>query len=170
MNLTKIYKWLTYILAIPTAFIALIAFIVSLVALANPTIKIIIIAFILVCIVLYYISSFIFLKKVITKSLTCKNIIKDLIKINSIASLIFSLLNIVQFFSILFNPSLVEISINDIIEQNQGNINAIFSKQQITSLFYTISGILALFSILLITHILIGFKLIKEHADSFLTD
>ncbi len=170
MNLTKIYKWLTYILAIPTAFIASIAFIISLVALANPTIKIIIIAFILVCIVLYYISSYIFLKKVITKNLICKNIIKDLIKINSIASLIFAALNIVQFFIILFNPSIVETTINAIVEQNQGNINATFSKHQITSLFYTVSGIVTIFSILLITHILIGYKLIKEYADSFLTD
>lgn len=168
MNLTKIYKWLTYILAIPTAFIAFFSLIGILVALANP--QMLIPVFIMVCIVLYYISSFIFLRKVINKNLTCKKIIKDLIKINSIASLIFSILNIVQVFSILFKPAFVETTINTIIEQNQGNINAIFSKHQISTLFYSVSGIVALFSILLITHILIGFKLIKQHEDSFLND
>ncbi len=168
MNLTKIYKWLTYILAIPTAFIAFFSLFGILIAIANP--QMLIPVFIMVCIVLYYISSFIFLRKAITKNLTCKKIIKDLIKINSIASLFFSVLNIIQIFSILFNPSFVETTINTIIEQNQGNINTIFNKHQITSLFYTVSGIIALFSILLITHILIGFKLIKTYADSFLTD
>ena len=167
MNLTKIYKWLTYILAIPTAFIAFFSLFGVLIAFANP--QLLIPVFIMVCIVLYYISSFIFLRKVINKNLTCKKIIKDLIKINSIASLIFSALNIVQIFSIFFNPSLVETTINTIIEQNQGNINTVFNKEQITSLFYTVSASVALFSILLITHIIIGFKLIKVHADSFLT-
>ena len=168
MNLTKIYKWLTYILAIPTAFIAFFSLFGILIAMANP--QMLLPVFIMVCIVLYYISSFIFLRKVVIKQLTCKKIIKDLIKINSIASLIFSVLNIVQIFSILFNPSFVEANINTIVQQNQGNINTIFSKHQIATLFYTVSGIVALFSVLLITHILIGFKLIKTYDDSFLKD
>jgi hypothetical protein len=168
MNFSKIYKWLTYILSIPTAFIALFSLFGILIAIANP--QMLIPVFIMVCIVLYYISSFIFLRKVLTQKLPCKKIIKDLIKINSVASLIFSVLNIVQIFSILFNPTFVQTTLNTIVEQNQGNINNVFSKQQITTLFYTVSGLVSLFSILLIIHILIGFKLLKEHNDSFLTD
>ncbi|MBS4043826.1 MAG: hypothetical protein KGZ59_08435 [Chitinophagaceae bacterium] len=168
MNLTKIYKWLTYILAIPTAFIAFFSLFGILIAIANP--QMLIPVFIMICIVVYYISSFIFLQKVLTKNLSCKKIIKDLIKINAIATLIFSALNLIQIISIYFNPDLVETTVNAITEQNQGNINTIFTKQQITTLFYTISAIVSFFAVLLITHIIIGFKLLKEHNDSFLTD
>ena len=168
MNLTKIYKWLTYILAIPTAFIAFFSLFGIIIAIANP--QMLIPVFIMICIVLYYISSFIFLQKVLVKNIMCKKIIKDLIKINAIATIIFSVLNLIQIFSIYLNPELVETTVNAIYEQNQGNINTIFTKQQINTLFYTISGIVSFFAVLLITHIIIGFKLLKENNDSFLAD
>ena len=124
MNLTKTYKWLTYFLAIPTSIIALFALIGVLIAFANP--QFLIPVFVLVCIVLYIISSYIFLNKVLIKQGNCRKVIKDLIKINAFASLFFSILNIIQFITILSTPSFVDATIAGILEQNQASFSRFF--------------------------------------------
>ena len=168
MNTIKVYKWITYILLIPTFFIALFSLFGILFAMLNP--QILIPVFIMVCIVLYNISSFIFLRKSLINNLICKKIIKDLIKVNAIAAIIFSVLNLFQFIKIIFNKTAIETAVQDIYTQNQGNISSIFSKAQITNLFWVTTIVVAIYSILLLFHIFLSFKLIKSHADSFLKD
>lgn len=166
MNLIKPYKFLTYLLMIPTFLIGFFALIGVLIAFINP--QILIPIFILICVVIYVISSYVFLNKILIKNLKAKKILKDLIKINGLIAIIFCVLNIVQIIMLFFNPVLLEKSINDIMIQNAANLPANFTKELMTKMLWFFISLISLFSAILLVHIVISFKLLKATFNSFI--
>lgn len=166
MNIIKVYKLLTYLLAIPTAFIGLFSLFGLLLALLNPILLLPI--FILLCVVIYVICSFTFLFKIINAQKLGKKILKDLLKINGIIALAFSVLNIINLSSIIFNPAMMDKLVADAITQSASSFPAGITKEMIANVAWTFIVFMTIFSTVLITHIIISFNLIKRYASSFL--
>ena len=168
MNIIKVYKPLTYILALPTAIVALFTIFGILLAIMNPVMLLPI--FILLCVVTYVICSYIFLFKIIIAQKTSKKILKDLLRINGIIALIFSVMNLINLASIIFNPMIMDKIVADAITQSASSFPAGVTKEMIAKIAWTFIGLIAFYSAVLITHIIIGFGLMKRFASSFLAE
>ncbi len=165
MNITKVYKTLTYILSVPTALIGLLSIFGILIALMNPIMLLPI--FLLICVVVYVVVSYIFLSKIIVAQQTRKKIIKDLLKINGVIAFFFGAMNLVNFVSMLLHPSLIEKSIADVFSQSASAFPPGYSKEMFIKLAWTVTGLISIYSALLVAHIVLSFRLIKQYAGSF---
>lgn len=159
------YKRLTYILALPTLFMAITALATLLDALNH--IMLLIIPFILSCFVVYYISSCIFLVKVISAKKTCKRKVKDLIKINGAIAGIISIVLTLQLTVTFIYPAQAKTRVLEMIAINPAIVPIGYSTESFLKMFMTIMAIVLFYMILLLVHILISFKLIKTNNQSF---
>jgi hypothetical protein len=166
MKLIKLYKPLTYTLSLPVLILSICCLFGILLAFVNPTMMIPI--FILLCVVIYYISSFIFLWRIILSQRTCKKITKDLIKINGMISIVFCVMILLNFSTLLFNPSLIQKGIMEAMAQNTANLPPSFTNDMLIKFVWILMSLFALFALMLLTHIIIGFRLMKQYASSFL--
>lgn len=167
MKLVKVYRHLTYILVLPTTIIALFCIVGILAALFNP--GFLIPLFMMACLVVYEIASLIFLSKTITAQKATKKIIKDLITINSFFALFFCLLNIVQFTTIVFKPELVNQMLNNLAIESTRIGNATIDKAFMAKMFWIVSSVVSVYAVLMLVHIAISFKLLKEYKSYFIT-
>jgi hypothetical protein len=168
MNRIKIFKVLTYILSVPTAFMGFFSFFALLVALMNP--PMLIPVFVMICVVVYVITSFVFLNKTIIANKPTKKLIKDLYKINGIIASIFAVMCIVDFVSLFVNPSIISIGIANAMEQNPTSFPPQITKEMLMKFSWFLLSFIGIYAILLSIHLVIGFKLLKEYASSFLQD
>ena len=168
MKLIKVYKLLTYFLALPTAIVALFTLVGILVGLANP--GILLDVFITACSVVYFISSYIFLSKILLAQATCKKIIKDLIKINGFISIFFAVKIMMGFLALLIEPSLLQKLIGDAMAQNTAAFPPDFNKGMFVKLAWFFMSAISVYAIALLVHIIITFKLVKENIASFISE
>ena len=157
------YRILTFILLPVAALIGLITLLGLFVALANPTVLLPL--FILACVVIYIISSFIFLQKGIDQNRVCKASLKDWIRVNAIVSVVFCAMFMFQTVGILSRPDLL----NDTLQQAmkaQQNIPAgseIMVMKAVKGMLY----FMMIFSLLLLLHILLTFRALNFYKDLF---
>jgi hypothetical protein len=168
MNQVKVFKVLTYVLAVPTAFVAFFTFFGLLAAFMNPPMLIPI--FILACVVVYVISSFIFLQKTIILQTQTKKRIKDLLKINGIITVIFSTICLIDFISMLTQPATIEAGISKAFAENPNVVPPQFTKQMMVKIVWVLLSFTGIYSILLLVHYAIGLKLRKQYDSLFLND
>ncbi len=168
MKLIKVYKLLTYFLTIPTAIIALFTLVGILVGIANPSILLDV--FITACSVIYFISSFIFLNRIILSKKTCKKIIKDLIRINGFISIFFAVKIIMGFLALLVKPSLLQQMVTDAMTQNATAFPPDFNKEMFIKLAWFFMSAISVYAIALLVHIMVTFKLAKENIASFISE
>ena len=133
MNIIKVYKPLTYILALPAAYIALTIFSLLMQGIFNQLILLLV--FILACFVVYTIMSFIFLKNVLINQKQVKKIIKDLMRINGTIAFIFSVIMLLFFAIILTNTSLLSKSVEIFFEENRTQIPPQYTKEMMITNF-----------------------------------
>ena len=165
MKLIKIYKPLTYFLVLPSAIVGLFSFVGFFVAIANP--PFLLDVFITACSVVYFICSFIFLWRIIISQKTCKKIIKDLIKINGYISVLFAVKILFAFVALLINPTILKTNIQDAIAQNAASFPPNISVEMIVKFAWFLLSLITIYAAVLLTHIIISFRLLKEYEKSF---
>ncbi len=165
MNRIKIFKALTYILSVPTAIMGFFSFFALLVAFMNP--PMLIPVFVMICVVVYVVTSFVFLNKTIIGQKQTKKIIKDLYKINGIIASIFAIMCIVDFVSLLVNPSLIQEGITKIFTEKSTEMPPQITKELMLKFTWFFLTAIGIYACLLLVHLIIGFRLLKEYANSF---
>jgi len=163
MSIVNIYKILSFILLPIAAILGLICSLGLLVALGNPTILLPI--SMLICTVIYTISSFVFLQKGLVKGVKCNPSLKDWIKVNAYVSLFFATMSIVQFITIMFHQGWVQESMNQIIAMQKNlpaDTIAMMPKIFKTFLYFSFS-----FGIILLAHISISLTFLKKYSSLF---
>ncbi len=168
MNKIKVFKVLTYILALPTAFIGLFSLLMLPLALVN--LQAALMDFVFICVVVYIVNSFIFLNKTLILQQQTKKIIKDLFRINGIISSLFAIICIVDFISLLINPSIINTGIDTAFAQNPNSFPPQFTKEMMIKFSWFFLSAIGSYAIILALHLFIGFKLLKEYIQSFLPE
>lgn len=163
----RIYKILTYLLY-PFAFLFAINVVSSFfVALSNPVLLIMV--FLIACIPLYvfFSSKFFFLG--ILQAKPCKKSLKDLIIVNAVVSILFSLfilLGCLMVMSVIDNPDVFK-EMTAQMTQMQQQAFAKFTPQEIIKILKMFVAIFVPFSLILITHTILTFNLLKRFNHIF---
>lgn len=161
----KLYRGLTYLLALPNAFLALMTIIGLFFSLVNPVMLFGMTLF--VGTVLYAIYSFIFLQKGIVANQKCTMKLRRNLKFSSVLSLLFCVMNLINCITILSNKSGVDMIIAKLFEENKNLSQANLTPEMMGSyLTGTIYG-LGIYAALLLLHTLMTYKFTKLYADTF---
>jgi hypothetical protein len=169
INIIRIYRVLTIIL-LPFATLFGFESVISIFAgIGNPSVMLS--AVILACVVIYIFAATFFLYKGILKETACKSSLKDWIRINSVIALIFSILAIISCASILYfftNKTMYDKFLEVLNNSRPAGIpNNISSAELMTAMRNAILIMLP-FSIILLVHILITYRLLKKYAVLFI--
>jgi hypothetical protein len=165
MNLLPVYRVLTYVLLPFVALIGLMTLFALLVALANPVALLPV--FILACTVIYTICSFMFLSRGINKAQACKKSLKDWIKVNAYVSMFFCVMMILDYIAVLRDNGLLRDTMQQAISMQGGSIPKNITADVMVQVAKGFFGFMCLYGILLLVHILIGFKMIRAYAYVF---
>lgn len=157
------YRILTYLLFAVGGFMALMLLTMIMAALANPILLLPV--FMVACVVLYTYSSWRFLTRGIDAHMYCKPALRDLIKVNGFGTIAFAGLVGVQCLSLIMNPA----TLNEITEQamSMQKTSVEGMEGMMLKFMHFLLRFLLVYSILLLVHIYISFRLVKEHADAF---
>ncbi len=162
----KIYTILTYILLPIACLFGITSIVGLLIALANPTMLIPL--FIMVCMVIYIFSSFSFLRKGIQQNKPCKKILKDLLKINGVVSVIFSVNMLLSGIQILYKKEILNSLVEDFVSQQKGlpvGMKTTMLNIMQGSIYFMI-GV----GICVLIHVALNFRLMKDYQHVFLKD
>ena len=158
-----IYRILSFLLLPVAAFFGLICFSGLLLAMNYPVVLIVV--FLIACMVIYIIASFIFLTKGIDNNKRCRPVLKDWIRINGFISLVYYLLTAISSIAIKADPSLLKKSLKQwtgslILPPNVSAADMQASMVSTVNLFLTLS-------IAFLIHVLITFHLMKRYRYVF---
>lgn len=163
MNNLTIYRILTYVLLVIGGFLALLLLGMLMAALANPVLLFPV--FLLACVLIYTYCSFRFLSRGIDAHMYCRPSLRDLIRVNGYGTMGFASLTLVNCIMLILNPS----TLNNVVEQamsmQKEQVEGM-EEMMINFMNYTIKFLL-FYSIGLLLHIFITFRLIRQHADAF---
>ncbi len=158
-----VYRIVSYFLLVVAVILGIAALFGLLIALANPALLISV--FVVVAVVLYSISSFLFLHNGIDGKQKLKSKLHDFIKVNAYVSIVFAVMNIVQSLVVIVDPSALTTAINDFTSAQQTK------SPMPTGLFIKIMQVamwfLLIYAILLGYHISATFRYLKQYAAIF---
>lgn len=153
-----VYRLLTFILLPIAALLGFIDISFLLLAFANPAALLPVFA--IACIVIYVFTSMSFLTKGIISGKQCKPSLRDWIRVNAFVSIAFSGLGIIEYITLLNNKTVAGEVVQQALQQQtipQGMNAATLEQILMKFLFYFF-----LFSIVLVVHILLSFRLLKQ--------
>ena len=164
-NLMVYYRIVSYIIFVLAVIFSFFDLVAILIALANPFILINV--FVLTCVIIYSFISFSFFYNGIQKGRQSKPGIKDWIKVNAYVSIVFSILSVIQCVYFLSSAA------------TQADVVSQFNKMEATvktpgfsaeSFMHIIKGLLcflALYGLLLLSHIVITLRFVKLYEYLF---
>jgi hypothetical protein len=158
-----LYRVLTYILFTIGGFMALMLLTMILAALANPVLLLPV--FLVACVVIYTYSSWRFLSKGIDAHQYCRPSLRDLIRVNGYGTLAFALLTGIQCATLLLKPALLNELIDQAMSMQQTSVEGLEGTLN-KAMQFAIKFLLG-YSIMLLVHVFISFRLLREHADAF---
>jgi hypothetical protein len=161
-NLT-IYRIFSYILITIAVMLGIATIFALVIALANPALFISV--FVSAAVVLYSVSSFLFLVNGIDGKRKQKQGLKDFIKVNAYVAIVFAVLNIFQAVNVIGNPSVM----NEAVEQlskMQGTAKQLPAGVLI-KMMKAVIWFLLLYAFILLVHIQMSFGLLKKHQHLF---
>lgn len=163
MKNLSLYRILTYILFAIGGFMALMVLTMILAALANPILLLPV--FMVACVVLYTYCSWRFLTHGIDAHMYCKPSLRDLIKVNGFGTIVFAGLMGMQSLSLIMHPG----TLNEIMEQAMAlqKTSVEGMETMMLKLMQYVLRFMLVYSILLLVHVYISFRLINIHADAF---
>ncbi|MBX2931777.1 MAG: hypothetical protein KF781_07530 [Chitinophagaceae bacterium] len=126
--------------------------------------------FMLICILIYIVCSFIFLQKGIKNEIPCKKTLKDWIKVNAFVSITFAVLMLMQSIIIIRNPSIISEQLITDLAAQRGGFTTQFPPELMHKLLKFISYFMLIYSIIIGLHIVLTFKLIKLYQHIFSKD
>ena len=164
MNIKIVFKVLSYIL-MPIAFLLGLFDVTAISgAIGNPALLLPV--FIIAAVVMYIFSSFRFYRNGINGDKTFSKKTKDFIKVNGFVALGFSALSLVQGVIVFTNKKAVAEIVESFKKMSQAQAYVISDAQALK--FTNISlAVSIVFSIVLITHIVICLKLMKQYENKF---
>jgi hypothetical protein len=156
------YRIFSYFLLIIAAFLGIGLVAVLFIALANPSMLLNV--FVGAAVVLYTISSFMFLINGIDGKKQLKPGLKDFIRVNAFVALFFCVMNIFQSITVIMNPSVLGEAMNQMPQLTNGQQ---LPKETILKVVKGAMWFLLIYSIILLAHIQICFRLLKQYAHLF---
>ena len=162
MNIKLIYRIFSFFLLIIAFILGLGVMLTFFVALTNPALLLNV--FVAAAVVMYSISSFLFLTKGIDGKQQLKPGMKDFIRANAFVTVFFGMMNIFQSITVITNPSVL----NEAIKQLPQIPNAQqLPAGMILKVMKAAMWFLLFYAIVLLIHIQITFYLLKKHAHLF---
>lgn len=162
MKLT-IYKIISYLLIPVAAFLGFATLIALVNALGNAAMLLSV--FISGATVLYIFSGFAFLQKGILKQNTCRPGLKDLIKVNAYVAVVFAMMGLIQGIAILLSPGIAKTFVESMMAMQTAEIKA--NSQGLMKIFYGVMYFMIVFSGLLLVHLTISFRFLKQYQYLF---
>ena len=159
----KIYRLLTFILLPIEAIFGLMALLMLMVSLGN--LAALLPVFMLSCTVIYVFASFRFLNKGIQQAKPINPSLKHWIRVNGIVSLIFCMLSLFQFVTLLLHPDIMQQFYKQAIstqQQIQGLTPQYFDKMLKGILYFML-----VYTILLLVHIQFTFRFLQQYQHVF---
>lgn len=165
MKSLTIYRIFSYVLITIAILLGLASLFALLIALSNPVLLISV--FIIITVVIYSFSSFLFLNNGIDGKRKLKPGMKDLIKVNAYVALVFVIMNIIQFFTVMSNSAVLNDAMNQVktFQNNQSPL----SNDLMIKMMKGIMWFLFLYAVVLGVHISMTFRLLKQY-DHLFTD
>jgi hypothetical protein len=158
-----VYRLLSFILLPIALIIGIIDIMFLSLALANPSALLLVFA--IACIVIYVFTSFSFLTNGILGSRQCKPSLRDWIRVNAFVSIALSSLGIIDYITLVSNKSIADALIKQVIQQQ--TIPQGMTTPQLEQMLLKFLFIFFIFSIVLITHIILSFRLLKQFSYLF---
>jgi len=159
------YKVASYILIVIAGILSLVDVFSLLIALANPIMLLSV--FILTGVIIYSFASFTFFTRSIQNGRQCKPNLKDWIKVNAYVSIAFGLLVIVQNISFFSSPANMNEVLKQVNEMQRQMKTPGVATSTIMSTFKTILYFMVVYALLLLAHIFMTFRLLKENNHLF---
>ncbi len=163
MNKLAVYRIFSYFLIAIAAILGIASLFVLLVALSNPVLLISV--FVIVAVVIYSFTSFLFLLKGIDGKRNLKPGMKDLIKVNAYVAFVFVTMNMFQSVSVISNPGIL----NDAMKQvtDLQNTQSPLPAGLIMKIMKGVIWFLLFYAMILGVHISMTFRLLKQYAHLF---
>jgi hypothetical protein len=158
-TLLVVYRLLSFILLPIAAILGFLDAYFLLVALANPSALLPVFA--IACIVIYVFTSLSFLTKGILGGRQCNPSLRDWIRVNAIVSIIVSGLGVIEYITLIINKSFIGEVVKQAIQQQK--IPAGFTAVQLEQMLLKFFFFFFLFSIVLLIHILMSFRLLRQY-------
>lgn len=165
MKTLTIYRIFSYILLIIALFLGLAVVLALFLALANPALLLNV--FVAAAVVMYSISSFLFLINGIDGKKNQKLGIKDFIRVNAFVAIVFAVMNIFQSANVIMNPTILNEAIAKM--PNLTTANQTIPIGLILKVMKAIMWFLLLYSIILLVHIQVSFRFLKQFEHLFTT-
>ncbi len=163
MQSLTFYRILTWFLLIVGGFLAFFLVAGLLMALANPVLLLPL--FVLACVLIYTYASWRFLSRGIDAHLYCKRSLRDLIRVNGYGALFFASLSLVQAISLIVQPSLLQDTMDQALALQKNQVEGM--EATMWKVMHFTLRFMTAYSIVLIIHIFMTFRLIRQHADAF---
>ena len=132
-------------------------------ALANPILLLPV--FLLACMSLYSYTSSRFLHRGIYGGQPCKPQLRDLIRVNSFFSMGMAVFFLMQSIMLLTNPKMVDEVVTQALDTMPAE--AQMSREGVVGILRFIEGFFLFYSIALLTHIIITYRLLKQYRQVF---
>ncbi len=163
MKTLTLYRIFSYILIIIALFLGLAVVLALFLALANPALLLNV--FVAAAVVMYSISSFLFLINGIDAKKNQKTGMKDFIRVNAYVAIVFAVMNIFQASTVIMDPSVL----NEAIAK-MPNLTSTQQKLPIGLILKVMKAVmwfLLLYSIVLLVHIQLSFRYLKQFEHLF---
>ncbi len=162
MKTLTLYRILSYILLLIAFFLGLAVLLTFFVALVNPALLLNV--FIAAAVVMYSFSSFLFVVQGIDSQRQLKPGMKDFIRVNAFVAIVFGIWTLFQSIAFISNQAIMNEALQQFPQMNAGKE---VSKELIAKVMKATMWFLLIYSILLLTHIQITFRLLKQYASLF---
>ena len=162
MNLNIVFRILSFVLMPIAILLGMVDILALSAAMANP--QMLLPVFIVATVVMYTFSSFRFYRSGIIGGKTFSKKTKDFIKVNGYVALGFSILSLVQGFMALFSKKAIQQMLDTYKKMAEANA---ISGDKATNVLYVSIAISIIFSLILISHIVICFKFLKQYENKF---
>lgn len=157
------YRILTYLLLAIAGIIAFFVFGGLLAALANPVMLIFV--FLMVCVVIYSYCSFRFLSRGIDAHMYCKPSLRDLIRVNGIGTLALGGMIFINALVLKMKPEMLNMVIEQAVSMQKEEIEGM--EEMMYSAMKSMLNFLLAYGLILLIHVSMTFRLLKQHADAF---
>lgn len=156
---------LLYIILLPFALLMGFSVLISLVA-ALQTPAALIPMFLIACMVIYTITSFIFYSKAVGQGKQCKPSLRDWIRVNAFVSIVVGALLLMESLVVIIEPTLIAKGIEQLKDMQQLPMPESQLSQYILYVFYAF----LVYSAALVAHIIYTFVLLSKYRAYFGTD
>jgi hypothetical protein len=121
--------------------------------------------FLMACVVIYSYCSFRFLSRGIDAHLYCRPSLRDLIRVNGIGTLVLGGMGFINALVLKMNPEMMNTAIEQALSMQKEEVEGL--EEMMYSTMKGMLNFLLIYGLILLIHVSMTFRLIKQHADAF---